>query len=98
MAEVVGGTEQLCCSEEHLKALGSCLFPTKTGQLVDMVNGCNMNQGKHVNELNSTYFGCLPVGSPEELKWTLPPQALNTNAYKNAQGATFLYGFNHALR
>lgn len=60
MAEVVGGAEQLI--EEHLKALESCcLFPTKTGQLVDMVNGCNMNQGKHVNELNSTYFSCLPV-------------------------------------
>lgn len=90
MAEVVAGTERRC------QAPGSCcVFPTKSGQLVDVVNGCTMDQGKHVNELNSTYFSCLPAQSPQELKWTLPPRAFNPNAVQNA---TFFYGLRRPLR
>lgn len=84
MAEVVGGAEERCSKREPLKHWWSgCLFPTTAGQLLDMVNGCNMNQEEHVKELSSTYFSRLPVESPQELKWTLSPWAFSSKARKN---------------
>lgn len=83
---------------QYLRPQELLFFPHPAGQLVDILNGYNMNQRKHVNELNSTYFSCPPVQSPQKLKRTPFPQAFHLNTCKNTQaakGITFYYGFRH---